>query len=208
MESGFSKYRSFSLLASSAFFCLSYAPLFVLMIGKSVIFHYQYLHFAGLTFLGFKVFFRCFLIPVLCMAGVAWGVLGSILLLRNLENRKPARVPIEIKAAENQGSEALTYLVSYALPLLQTSGNAWMDSLVFVVIVSLYFGLYRSTKLILVNPVLNLFYSLYQVSFVRLDQSDKTTIHQGWALTSLPTVSTGDKAMALDVGNNLYYLNN
>lgn len=204
---GLSKFRSLSNLASSSFFCLSYAPLFVLMIGKSVIFNYQNLHFAGFNLSGFKIFFRCFSIPVLCLAGVVWGITGSYFLLKNLEDRKPARVPVEIKAAENQGSEALTYLVSYALPLLQTSGNAWMDSLIFLVIISLYFGLYRNSKLVLVNPVLNLFYSLFQISFTRLDMQDKTKIYQGWAISKASTISEGDKLMALEIGNNLFYLN-
>jgi len=101
----------------------------------------------------------------IALAALAVGVAGCAalwLVLRHLRSVGPK--PLTIQACKPQGTEAMTYVVTYVIPFAFGVLEGPESALAFIVFFFFIGVLYVNSSLIHVNPMLNVFrYQIHQV---------------------------------------------
>ena len=196
----YTRINNMSGLAHFALFLTSYLPLFFLIIVRQTYANCNYLSWGGLNKEAFSCLFEHFGMSILCLVLSVFGIIGSIFVLKNLQNRVENGQTYRIKDVSSMNDEPLAYIATYIIPIMFENYNSLIDCVTIVCIFCVVYCLYVRSKLILVNPVLCLFYSIYSVKYI-----DGVFQRQGIIISHDNDILENDLVKMYNVGHQLFY---
>lgn len=168
-----------------AMFCLSYFPLFILLSLKIFIANQE--NFGFITLLG-----------ILSIYAFA----GTKLTFKKIIKKRSNAFPVKIVSIKSKNEEALSYLATYVIPLL-TQGNAGVfEYATFIVLFVIYYKLYSTSSLILINPILNMKYGLFDIDYYHpTEKKNKNAL----IISKQKWLDEGDDLSIIKLSHRLYF---
>lgn len=182
-------------------FATSYTPLFALVICRQLSQNIPTMEWSseGWQFVG-AIALKFGLTAILLSVIVA-GVCGLMLSLHNIKRRAESNArPVTITTSTNRSGEAISYIGTYILPFVFNQYDDWFDTIALLFLLAVIYRIYINSSLLLINPLLNMWYTLYEVSFVDADGT-----RSGMMITKNQEIGDGDDASVYGLGKKLYY---
>lgn len=158
-------------LAKFSLFVSSYTPLFTLIILKQIFENYQSLYWGGISLESLSIFASKFGLTVLLGLLSILGIIGLYITFGNIKNSAKNGIPVKVTNVSNRNSEAIGYIATYILPFLFQSLNGWYELLSILFILFIVYKIYTNSSMLLINPLLNCFYSIYEIQY---NENNKT----------------------------------
>jgi len=187
-------------LAPIVLFLSSYVPLFVIIIVRQTLSNLEYLAWGGITMESIVCMIRHFGMSVVCLIMTFFGLIGTWLVFDNLNRRVESGHTFKIEELSSMNDEPLAYIATYIIPLLFGDYNNLTDCLTVICIFYIVYRLYIRSKLILVNPILSLRYSIYNVKY-----KDGDIPRQGILISSDNDILEYDQVKMYNVGHQLFF---
>ena len=187
-------------LAPIVLFLSSYVPLFVLIIVRQTLSNLEYLTWGGITVESIVCMIRYFGMSVVCLIMTFFGLIGTWLVFDNLNRRVESGHIFKIEELSSMNDEPLAYIATYIIPLSFGDYNNLTDCLTVICVFYIVYRLYIRSKLILVNPILSLRYSIYNVKF-----KDGDIPRQGILISSNNDILEYDQVKMYNVGHQLFF---
>lgn len=201
------KARNNNGLRHGALFSLyvtSYIPLFLIVIMKQVRENWEFLHWSGMTKAGICCFFSKF--GMSCLLGVlsVIGVIGIFVLIHNLKaNLHNGRVVTVVKIS-NRNSEAIGYIATYIVPFMASDLSSLFECGIFLIVMGLIYMIYTNSNMILINPLLNIWFSLLEVEYKIVgDKTDE--MHDALIITDTKDFKEKVNYDIYQIGFKLFY---
>lgn len=187
-------------LAPYVLFLSSYLPLFVLIAikeGSKV--------GTGISLLRIDIdsiidSVRAYLIPIICLLCIAFGLVGTFFTFKNIEGRVENGSITTIEEVSGLNDEPLAYIATYVISFVPQDSKSWGDMLVLLFFLAIVCHLYVRSKLLLVNPVLSLRYSIFSIRF-----EDGEVLRQGILISRDRYIQEKDCVKIYNIGYQLYY---
>lgn len=181
-------------------FVTSYIPLFGLLILRQIKQNIDYLNFGGICqesiFLAFKKFGLCgslFLVAIL-------GYIGLKFLLTNLNTKKSNGELVKIVEVENKNSESISYISTYIVPFIFQDTNNVFDLASILIVLIIIFFIYTKSNMIVINPILSITHTLYQIEYNKKNQTKKALL-----ITKEENLENGQEIKVNLITKNIYY---
>lgn len=208
------KNRLTKLVRVSLFF-LSYTPLFFIVIIRELKRNKEYLNWGGFTLDSLKCFIKFFLLPTMLGVFIFIGVFCTKYFFKRMSFKvEESGDNVIVKRIENKNSEAISYLATYILPFLFQDFSNIIDTISIFVIFWVIYRIYINSSLLIINPILNLEYTLYEIGYV--DKSDdikekkgtlikKNREKNGILICKQKYLEEEDEVRIKDIGHKLYF---
>jgi hypothetical protein len=184
-------------------FCLSYLPLFLLISLRILFAKQEEFYMAELSWDNLKTFIQVFgFIAVLFFLSV-YAIFGTYLTFKNIHSNLSNADPIIVNTIEPKNEESLSYLATYVIPLISSEKFGSYEYILFVVLFIMYYKLYSSSSMILINPVLNIKYGLFSIEYhntLRPTEKRKALI-----ISKHKWFDEGEKIYITKLSHRLYY---
>lgn len=187
-------------LAPIVLFLSSYIPLFVLIIVRQTLSNLEYLTWGGITVESIVCMIRYFGMSVVCLIMTFFGLIGTWLVFENIKKRVENGHSFKINEISSMNDEPLSYIATYIIPLLFGDYNNIIDCVTIICVFYIIYRLYVRSKLILVNPILSLRYSIYCVKYI-----DGDVQRQGILISCDNDILENDHVKMYNVGHQLFY---
>lgn len=184
-------------------FCLSYSPLFLLLSIKIFIENKEFAHFGGMNIEAFLIFLRHFgFISLLAILSI-FAVIGTYITFSNLKSKRANAFPAKVDSIKSKNDEALSYLATYVIPLLAQGVLGLFEYATFIILFIIYYRLYSTSSLIVINPVLNMKYGLYELDYIvgtnnQISKNALIISKQKW-------IEEGDEILIIKLSHRLYF---
>jgi hypothetical protein len=184
-------------------FCTSYIPLFSIIMMKQLFENSEYLHFSGFTSDALNVFISNFAVTTILAFLCTYGLIGIIAFVINMRNAsKVSGHQYTIKHVQNKNTESIGYIATYLVPFMFQGFSSAFEIYSFFLLLTVMYIIYTHSTLIVVNPILNLKYSLYDIQFI--DEKSGREL-EGTFIIDSHYAQAGDLIIAKDLGSNLFY---
>lgn len=200
VRKAYTRINSLSRLAPLVLFLTSYLPLFVLVIVRQTCANWDYLSWRGFNAEAFECMVKHFGISVICVVLSMIGAIGTIFVFKNLRHRVESGHTYRITEVSSMNDEPLAYIATYIIPIVFGNYSSLIDCVTIVFIFLVIYRLYIRSKLILVNPILSLKYSIYSVRYM-----DGDIQRQGILISRNNDILENDQAKMYNVGHQLFY---
>lgn len=185
-------------------FVTSYIPLFAIVIGKQIKDGWEYLNWGGWNVKALWCFATHFgMSLVLSFISIA-GCVGIIALLNNLKKNLNNGLTAKVTKISNRNSEAIGYIATYIVPFLASDFSSGFECIVFVVVMVLIYVIYTNSNMILINPVLNIWYSLLEIDY-KIVGGSSNEIHDALIITDTRDFKENVNYQMYQIGFKLYY---
>lgn len=183
-------------------FATSYTPLFGLIASKQLSDNPNFLHWGGLNKAGLWTWIKNYALATLLLITVAVSLVGLLYFLYQLRQRtQSSGNPVRLVAVRNRNSEAISYIGSYIIPFLFQGYKTLYENVATFVLLGLVYQIYVHSTLLLINPLLTLRYSLYEVDF----NDTSATIKTGMLIINNRYLEAPDTIRIYAVGPRLYF---
>lgn len=199
-KKGYTRENSFIGLAPLVLFLSSYLPLFLLIIVRQCISNVAYIHWGGICLESVFNLIKYFGVSITCTFLVILGVYGSFITLKKLDEKAENGTVVRITEVSSINDEPLAYMATYIIPILFQDYSNLTDCLTLFVTFYVVYKLYVRSRLILVNPILNLKYSIYNIKYI-----DGKIERQGILISKDNSIYEEDKVKLYNVGYQLFY---
>jgi hypothetical protein len=199
-NSGHTKVNSLNGMAPLVLFLSSYMPLFALIIVRQVFSNHDYLVWWGFCIDGIINLLHYFGVSIVCAFFVGFGLLGTYYTLRNIDAKVDNGYNVMVTEISSMNDEPLAYVATYIIPIMFQNYSDLSDVITLTIIFYIVYRLYIHSKLILVNPILSLKYSIFNIKF-----QDGNIMRQGILISKDKYIEEGEIAKIYNVGYQLYY---
>lgn len=190
--------------ASFSLYVTSYIPLFLIVTMKQIRENREFLYWSGINKDSFCCFFSKF--GMSCLLGVlsVVGVIGIFVLIHNLKaNLHNGRVVTVVKIS-NRNSEAIGYIATYIVPFMASDLSSLFECGIFLIVMGLIYMIYTNSNMILINPLLNIWFSLLEVEYMIVgDKTDE--MHDALIITDTKDFKEKVNYDIYQIGFKLYY---
>ena len=186
-----------------AFFCLSYLPLFLLLIIKVILANQNYLSYGGINKIAVLTFLEKFGFTIILIGLSFYACIGTSITIKNILKKRNNAFPVTIQSIKPKNEEALSYLGSYVIPLLIKGDTGIFEYATFFILFLIYFKLYSTSSLILINPILNFKYGLYEIEYTH--SVDISKVKNAKVISNQQWLEEGDEMQILKLGHKLYF---
>ena len=132
------------------------------------------------------------------------GFVGIAILIHNLRRNLPNGQTVTITKISNRNSEAIGYIATYIVPFIASEFSSWFECLVFAVVMGLIYVIYTNSNMILINPLLNIKYSLLDVEYKLIGDS-RGNVHDALIITETKDYRENKNYQIYQIGFKLYY---
>ena len=143
---------------------------------------------------------RCFGLSILLVPITFIGLWGLKMLMTNLKERIKSPTDVTVIDVKNKSSEAISYIGTYIIPFIFNDFSSMIDSVSMVILLTLIYSIYTNTSLLLINPILNLKYPIYEAN-LRFTDIDKTCL----VIIQCRSLEEGDEIRIYKIGHKLYF---
>lgn len=187
-------------IAVLVLFITSYIPLFGLLILRQIKQNIEYLNFGNFNQEGILLAFKKFGLSGFLVLIAIFGFIGLKFLLTNLDTKKANGELVKIIEVENKNSETISYISTYIVPFIfQDTNNLFDITSIFIVLVIIFF-IYSKSNMIVINPILSITHTLYQV-----DYNKKGKTKKGLLITKEEDLESGKEVKINLITKNIYY---
>lgn len=187
-------------LAPLVLFLSSYMPLFILIIVRQLINNSDYLSWGGISIDALLCMIKYFGMSIVCCILIIIGSLGTYLVFKNLDHNVENGHTYTIKELSCMNDEPLAYIATYIIPIMFEDYTSLIDCLTVACIFYVIYRLYIRSKLLLVNPMLSLRYSIYHIKYV-----DGNIERQGILISKCSEIMEGEQVKIYNVGHQPFY---
>lgn len=189
--------------ARLALFLVSYVPLFLILIIQQLYKYSEYLRWGGLDSESVFRFVKYFgAVSVLTTASLL-GLIGLWLLIRNVSRRAQlSGDAVTIVDIENKNSESISYLFTYVIPFVFQDLSDPISVLSVSVLLVVTFLIYTNSSMLLINPTISMWYSLYQIEYIEHGTEKKK---KGMILSRDRYLEEHDHVKLKRLGHRLYF---
>jgi len=185
--------------AKTALFIVSYLPLFLILVIRQLASNIDKLGWEFNIALLFNFYLAVFVILIISIA----GILGIVLLLRNVDRRAiSGGFAAIVEDVDNKNSESISYLFTYLIPFVFNDLTDFVSVISILILISITFVIYTNSNMLLINPVLNMRFTLHEVK-MRFEAKD--VYRKGFVLTRERHICEGERLKFLELGPRLYY---
>lgn len=182
-------------------FGTSYTPLFILIALRKIVHNAEFLHYKGISLNSLKCFYENFGLAFILIILSATFCVGLRVLLGNLHKRASNGHQADLISISNRNNEALGYLATYIVPFISAESATSIDIICFIIMMLIVYGIYVRSNMILINPILNLKYSIYEIKYkIRQDKE-----RDGLVLVKGHSLEEDDKLIIYPIGFKLFY---
>lgn len=194
--------RSNSLhgVAQFALFVTSYLPLFILIITRQLSENIKYLHWGGLNTEALRILFAKFMLSIVLMLVSVFGAWGCYMTLRNVNSLAANGYPVIVKDVNNKNSESIGYIATYIIPFLFQSFDGLYECLSVLFLLVIIYRIYINSSLLLINPVLSIWYSIYEIEYQETNSRKK-----GLVLTGNKYLEEEESILMYEIGHKIYF---
>ena len=154
-------------------FITSYIPLFGLLVIRQIKQNFEYLNFVKINSNNILTAIEKFGLSYFFIIISLFGFFGLKMLLKNLDNNKNNGELVKISGIENKNSESISYISTYIVPFIfQDTNNIFDIASIFIVLIIIFF-IYTKSNMIVINPILTITHTLYQIDFSKKGQNKK-----------------------------------
>jgi hypothetical protein len=189
-------------LSPLVLFLSSYIPLFGLIALRQFYNNLTYLNWCGFNKPAIMCFVSKFGISVLCLVIIVFGLIGTYFVFRFIEKDSSNGATIEIKDISSLNDEPIAYLATYIVSIMFQDYSNIADVVTVLILFFIVYRLFVSSKLLLVNPILGLKFSIYSFTFI-----DGSIQRQGIVITKNKDIQEGDQVQIYNIGYQLYFGN-
>lgn len=187
-----------------ALFITSYIPLFLIVIAKQLKDGSDYLCWGGWNRDALWCCATHFGISLVLAVVTIFGIGGIIVLLRNLETNLDNGQTVRVTKINNRNSEAVGYIATYIVPFLASDYTSRYECVIFFVVMALIYVIYTNSNMILINPLLSIWYSLLEVEYITVgDPSGE--LHDALVITDNKNFKENVNYQMYPIGFKLYY---
>jgi hypothetical protein len=197
---GYTRNNEFTGLAPLVLFLSSYMPLFVLIIARQCITNAAYMHWAGFSIDAVFYLIKYFGVSLLCTFFVTFGLYGTYMTFKRLHKKVENGNVVTVSEVTSINDEPLAYMATYIIPILFQDYSNLTDCLTLFVLFYVVYRLYIRSRLILVNPILNLKYSIYSFKY-----KDGDIERQGILISKNKSIYEDENVKIYSVGYQLFY---
>ena len=187
-----------------ALFITSYIPLFLIVIAKQLKDGRDYLCWGGWNGDALRCCATHFGMSLVLAVLTIVGVGGIIVLLRNLKTNLKNGQTVKVTKINNRNSEAVGYIATYIVPFLASDFTSCYECLIFVVVMALIYVIYINSNMILINPLLSIWYSLLEVEYKTVGDSSEE-LHDALIITDNKNFKENVNYQMYPIGFKLYY---
>jgi hypothetical protein len=185
-------------------FISSYFPLFVLIILKQIEQNIDYLSFGGVNVIAIKFLITKFGISIFLTIASFVGLIGLVFFIKNMKNiTENNGDDLVITKIENKNTESIGYVATYLLPFVFQKYSSLFEIIEVLLLLSIMYIIYTHSTLIVVNPVLTISYSLYNIEYH--NNKSPETIREGIFIVDCHYLERGDVLTAKKLSANLFY---
>ena len=185
-------------------FITSYLPLFAIVIGKQIKEGWNYLCWGGWSGEARNCFFKHFGMSAVLVVVSVIGVMGVMVLLHNLKRNLPNGEMVKVTKISNRNSEAIGYIATYIVPFVASDFSSKFECGIFVVVMGLIYTIYTNSNMILINPLLSIWYSLLEIEYKLIGDSTETT-RDALIITDATDYKENVDYQIYEIGFKLYY---
>ena len=167
------KVNNFKKMAKFALFVTSYLPLFILVVLRQI---YENQYTIGKVRFNLKeiiLFFQQFGLSIFLILISIFGLLGCIMIFKNLEKDVKNGDNVTVLNVNNKNSESIGYIATYIIPFLFQNFSDWYELFAFVFIMLIIYRIYINSNLILINPILSFKYSIFEIEYKKQNGQTK-----------------------------------
>lgn len=187
-------------IAIFVLFITSYIPLFGLLILRQIKQNIDYLNFGGFSQENVFLAFRKFGLSGFLFLVAIFGYIGLKFLLTNLKTKKSNGELIKIVDVENKNNESISYISTYIVPFIFQDTNNFFDiTSIFIVLIIIFF-IYTKSNMIVINPILSITHTLYQIDYNKKNQTKKALL-----ITKEEDLESGQEIKINLITKNIYY---
>ncbi len=187
-------------LAQFALFVSSYLPLFILIIVRQVSENSVFLHWAGFSFVGIKIFALKFGLSTILILVSIIGLFGYWQTLGNIEEVAKNGNPVTVKDVKNKNSEAIGYIATYIIPFLFQSFTGWYECVSVLFLMVIIYRIYINSSLLLINPLLSFKFSIYEIEYVENNKNKN-----GLIISRDKCLQDDSNIKLYEIGHKLYF---
>lgn len=187
-------------MAPLVLFLSSYVPLFAIILVRQCLSSCEYLNWGGLNIDALLCMVKYFGMSIFCFILILFGLIGTAQTLKYVEEKIENGNSIKIAEISSMNDEPLAYVATYIIPIMFEDYSNLTDCITILGIFYVVYRLYIRSKLILVNPLLSLKYSIYNIKFI-----DGEISRQGILISKDCCIEEGDCAKIYNVGYQLYF---
>lgn len=181
-------------------FITSYIPLFGLLVIRQIKQNIEYLNFGGINKENILIALEKFGLSYFFISASIFGYVGLRFLLSNLGLKKSNGDLVKIIDVENKNSESISYISTYIVPFIFQDTNNYFDiSSIFIVLIIIFF-IYTKSNMIVINPILSITHTLYQIEYSRKGKNRK-----GLLITTEEDIDCGQEIKINLITKNIYY---
>lgn len=183
-------------------FLTSYSPLFVCIIVRQLYYNRSFLHFAGFNKTGILCLLQKFGLSIFLGFLLALVILGTIIFIKKLRSISKNGNNVTVKSISNKNAESIGYIATYIIPFLFQSFDELGDIIPLLILLIIIYRIYVTSSLLLVKPVLNCRYSLFEMEY-----EEKGDIKQGLMISPFRDIYESDNIKIFNIGYKLFYVN-
>ena len=183
-------------------FLTSYSPLFVCIIVRQLYYNRSFLHVAGFNKTGILCLLQKFGLSIFLGFLLALVILGTIIFIKKLRSISKNGNNVTVKSISNKNAESIGYIATYIIPFLFQSFDELGDIIPLLILLIIIYRIYVTSSLLLVNPVLNCRYSLFEMEY-----EEKGDIKQGLMISPFRDIYESDNIKIFNIGYKLFYVN-
>ena len=181
-------------------FLSSYMPLFLLIAFRQIYTNKSQMVIGGEFSSSIVNYFHYFGMATLCVFLTILGLWGTYITFKNLEAKAENGTVVRISEVSSMNDEPLAYVATYIIPILFEDYSNFVDCVSILMIMYVVYMLYIRSNLLLVNPILNLKYSIFNIKY-----KDGDIERQGVLISKDRYIEECDKVKIYNVGYQLFY---
>jgi hypothetical protein len=159
-------------MAQFVLFATSYIPLFILIAVKQVTENHAFLLWGGIRVDTVLLCIQKFGLTILFSFITIFGFVGYKATFSNLARVATNGDNVTVVNVDNKNNESIGYIATYIVPFLFQSFNGWYETFALIFLMVIIYRIYINSNMILINPILNFKYSIFQVEYQQ--QNGKT----------------------------------
>lgn len=184
-------------------FCTSYAPLFSIIIFKQMLENANYLSYGGVNVAAITALITKFGVSIILFGLIFFGAIGIFIFVANMKTLTESNGHrFIVKKVQNKNNESIGYVATYLVPFMFQTFSSPFEIISFAVLLLVVYIIYTHSTLIIVNPLLNIKYSLFDIEYVNAKSGEEA---QATFIADCHYVEKGDVLISKSLGSNLYF---
>jgi hypothetical protein len=177
--------------------------LFILIAVKQVTENHTFLSWGGISIDAIFLCVQKFGLTIFFSFIAILGFVGYKATFNNLAKVATNGDNVTVINVDNKNSESIGYIATYIVPFLFQSFNGWYETFALIFLMVIIYRIYINSNMILINPILNFKYSIFQIEY----QQQNGKIKNGLVVSKNKFLVEDTVIKIYPIGFKLFYAN-